>query len=469
MSSRYFIKELWKYKDIRSVLCDEIIKELIEVGAFLGDSFRMVGIFYTAGGDEIYCCPKYVMDDCIKRANNNEEKIVLELQKHMRLIVKVLDKLRAENKNIEEISYDFSVHSMNSDRKRISRYGIAKGIVNDYLENGIYFKSEKEIRQCGRGKVRWGITMRKINPIISNNEVIYTKLLKQSDYKNYEDIITEIHKNVVLQCIDYLQKLGEKTMIKKPAVKTKIKPEEMYKYSNYIKQSMLIAYSNRELLLFKAMISWCDESPYYKGMGCTSCFLNVWEWVNDGVWGTIHKSSFKSSVPKYIFGERTYDGSGNQEPDTLAYVNNGEKKYLALFDSKYYVPKDNISDKCKTIIGLPSSKDVVKQIAYYNDIKSACGNDINYSNVFLLPRCWQFKDYIANKDDLWEMIGRAKKGTFSDLREELGIGNKNSECTEDIIAVVIINTEKLYNQYLIIGKIESQEIIKVSNQFSELE
>ena len=67
------------------------------------------------------------------------------------------------------------------------------------------------------------------------------------------------------------------------------------------------------------------------------------------------------------------------------------------------------------------------------------------------------------------MIGRAKKGTFSDLREELGIGNKNSECTEDIIAVVIINTEKLYNQYLIIGKIESQEIIKVSNQFSELE
>lgn len=475
MSSRYFIKELWKVQNIRGVLPDKkIINELFEVGAFQGDSFRMVGIFYTSSNDEIYCCPKYISDDLIERANKKEENATSELREHMKLIVKVLDKLRADGKNIEEISYDFSAYSSNSERKHISRYSIAKGIVSDFLENGIYFKSEKEVSQSGRGKVRWGLTMRKMKPIISSDEIIYPKLLKQSDYKNYENIITEIHENIVVQCIDYLQMLDEKMTIEKPIVNIKLQPEEMHKYSKYIKQSMLTAYSNRELLLFKAMLSWCDESPYYKGMGCTTCFLNVWEWVNDAVWGNKQKELLKSSAPKYHLAGIAYIGGGDAEPDTLAYIE-GEKDYIALFDAKYYVPKNKeIKLEPQSIIGFPENREIVKQVAYLKDIQSVCGDAINYSNIFLLPTCESYKNIVEEiedkqEDNIWQMIGLACKGSFDSLRKALGLEEiKVADEKEDYVGVALISPEKLYHQYLESGRIAEDKIVTIAEKYLDM-
>lgn len=475
MSSIYFVKELWKYKAVCDVINDyNIIEELYAAGGFQKDSFRMVGIFLTKYDDVVYCCPKYLSDKLLKNANNGNDESISELKNHMSLIVKVLDKLRADNKNIDEISYDFSIFSVNVTKRRINRYNLAKAIVTDYLEHGIYFRNEKEVKQSGRGKVRWGLTMRKLEPIVSSGEVFYPRLLRQSDYKNYETEITEIHGNVVLQCIKYLQALGEETTIEKPEISFEMKPSEMHKWTPYIKQCMLSSYTNREILLFKAMISWCDESPFYKGMGCTTCFQNVWEWVNDSVWGTKQKESLKSSQPDYYLEDNSYYGGGDAEPDTLAFVEQDTEKYITLFDSKYYVPKIQIQKEKSYIPGLPENREIVKQVAYLNDIKISCGDDIHYSNIFLLPECEQYnivlerKNNDENKVQLWKMIGLSSKGNFDGLCNVLKIQGNNSTKKRDYVGVALVSPVKLYEQYLNKGQLNPEEIIKISIEYAEL-
>ena len=473
MGSKYYIKELWKYRDVWNIINDlSIIQELCEVGGFQGDSLRMVGIFYTKKDDEIVCCPKYFSDTLINSANQGDKKSIDELKKHMILIVKVLDRLRAEGKNIEEVSYDFSCFDMNRERKRISRYNLANAIVEDYLENGIYYSTEKEIKQMGRGKIRWGITMRKVEPIISKGNVIYPKLLRQTDYKNYEEEITEIHKNVVCQCIEYLQQLGEKSTVEIPDLIHKFEKHAMNKYVSCIKECITTAYTNREILLFKALISWCDESPFYRGMGCTTCFLNVWEWVNDSVWGTKEKEDVKSSAPNFYFSNYVYKGSGDAQPDTLAYVSAKEKAYMVIFDSKYYVPKTKILCKeNQSVFGLPTNHDIVKQVAYLNDIKKACGEQISYSNVFLLPECEQYEEILKvknNHKELCKLIGLSSQGSFEGLCNKLGINTIADRKQKEYVGVALVSPTKLYEQYLYSGKVGKQEIIDVATLYESL-
>lgn len=475
MSSIYFVKELWKYRDVQKVIDDfSVVKEICEVGGFQGDSLRIVGVFYTTSDDQVFCCPKYFSDSLINSANKGNEKAINGIKEHMILIVKVLDRLRSEGKNIEEVSYDFSCFDMNRERKRISRYNLATSIVEDYLENGVYYSSEKEIKKNGKGKIRWGMTMRKVEPIISNGNVIYSNLLKQTDYKNYDKELTELHKNVICQCIEYLQQLGEKETVEKPAIIHRLEKTMMNKYVAYIKQCMLTSYTNREILLFKALISWCDESPYYRGMGCTTCFLNVWEWVNDSVWGTLElkKEDVKSSAPSFYFGNDVYKGSGDAQPDTLAYVNDEEKQYMVIFDSKYYVPKTKIQhEKNNMIIGLPSNHDIVKQVAYLKEIKKVCGNQISYSNIFLLPECEQYEQILEGKNFqklLYKLIGLCSQGSFEELCKKLDIAPITDKNMKEYVGVALVSPMKLYEQYLYLGKVGKQEIIDVAELYETL-
>ena len=56
-------------------------------------------------------------------------------------------------------------------------------------------------------------------------------------------------------------------------------------------------YNDHDISLIKALMAWCEATVNYKTVGCTNCFQNVWEWVNDFDFGNVDNKY--SEVPRY--------------------------------------------------------------------------------------------------------------------------------------------------------------------------
>ena len=464
MSSKYFIKELWKYQEVARTIGDiNIVNELLGCGGFEKDALRLVGVFFTSTGDVVYCCPKYMSDEDILNANKGN---TLTVEQHIQLLVKVLDKLRAEGRNIPEISYDLSIFNRNSNKKRINRYSVAKAIVIDYLEYGIYFRNVKELGKDTRGKVNWAATIKKTDPIISNKSIIYPSLLRKKNYKNYSEQVTIIHQNIVYQCIEYLKGLGEYGTLANPEIDIRLKPYDMEKHISYLNECLVSAYSNREIALFKMMISWCGESPFYKGRGCTTSFQHVWEWTNDRVFGNVEQKFVKSAVPMYYLDGKELEGTGNAEPDTISSIEIDGIVNVAIFDSKYYVPS---YIGAKSVTGLPTSHDIVKQIAYKQCIEEECGTEgITYANVFLFPTNTIYREeYKLDEKHWYLMVGYVKNGRFEALKRCIGIEN-SGHVSKEYIGIMLISPEKLFFQYLKGGWVGKEAIKHIVEQYEKI-
>lgn len=463
--NKYYIKELWTYSQCCQALGGRRdIPEKPEFNmAFKNDKLSLVGIYHTDDGDVIYCCPKYISDDDVKAAGH-DTLIADAIQKHMELICRTLDKLRAEGRNIPELAYDFDANTHNTEIRRINRYGLAKMLIQDYLDNGIYFKAEKQISSMGKGRVRWSTTIRKRKPIICNNMVVYTNLLRQTNYNNYDGLMTQIHMNVILQCLEYMQAMGQYTNIELPQADILYAADKMCDFVGYIRQQLAYVYTNRELDLFKALIAWCAESEYYKGRGCTTSFLDVWQWVNDYAWGNVPQSVINSTPPVYQIAGKRYCGTGDEEPDTISIIQYGEDGVgVAVFDSKYYVLKTPLGG-ADILYGLPPNHDIVKQVAYRQHLEDIIGRDgVEYANVFLLPYC---KEY-GERPDLYAFMGTVTSGDFRNLKQYFSfLKDKQPEVKySEPVGVMILNPEALYQRYLDGKKVSSDEIRSIIKNY----
>ena len=240
----------------------------------------------------------------------------------------------------------------------------------------------------------------------------------------------------------------------------------MCDFVDYIKQRMAFVYSNREIDLFKALISWCGESVYYKGRGCTTSFLGVWQWVNDFVWGNVPQTVIRSTPPTYQIAGKEYIGTGNAEPDTIAIIDFDKKpeKGVVVFDSKYYVLKrlDSIEKK---IEGFPQNQDIVKQVAYRQRLEDALGkNNVEYANVFLIPYCAE----CGIKPEVYSYFGHAQSGNFESVKRHFRFLNDQSvkERYNESVGIMILNAEIVYQRYLSGRKSKPEEIEAIINEYN---
>ena len=230
---------------------------------------------------------------------------------------------------------------------------------------------------------------------------------------------------------------------------------------------MLTAYSNREIFLLRALEAWCDKSiHYHRFVFGTTAFDRIWEAVNDFVWGNDDQKD--SGNPVYTFYNSEDDdkncyAGGESRIDTMHIVRD---KAVAIFDSKYYVPREEICSLQQTdISGYPSNADISKQVGYLRLKKEQYGDipNIRYSNAFLLPK---ISEKLLDKlklpqqnwqDKLYHISGYATRGTYDE--------NKNIRDTSPVL-MIHVDPESLYKNFLHndpIGDTEIEEIVIAYN------
>lgn len=419
---------------------------------------KMVGVYSFPDGSRWYSFPKY-----FKKFDNGEpsEQEIVQLN----TISKAIEKLRAEGKNLFEGDRLFDAINIESNKRRVNLYELSTFLVNDYIQNGVYKKTNRVYKLHGKGRIAWQKTVGKTVPIIIGNSIVYDRTWLKKEYETDENWIADIHLTVLRRAIEVYKRFNGSCHFHLPETGGIDNIDDLSQYSRLLNNELLTTFSDRENALLKALIAWCDLTFNYRFSGCTNCFQNVWEWVNDGVFGNQkHISSKQSGAPEYHFynnsgGEIDFWGKGAAKPDTIYFkkVANEEKYILVVYDSKYYVAEFPRDLNKHEIYAYPANSDIVKQIAYLKGICNArsisyIDNSLLRKNVFLLPELdtdkLDFAGIKHQKGQLFDEIGYVEQARFDEMAQNILNGeNKSTELLYEKRKVRQSNKVYLYMVY----------------------
>ncbi len=353
-----------------------------------------VGIYTFENGQTVYCLPKYFhpYDPKNTEKNNRNQSDMIH---HMKVIVDTIDKLRNENNAIlkneeEETPGDFFPFGTQENRVKINRLSIARWILKDYLNNGIYKETKTYTGKNVHGKTLWEKTIKNTQPFIYDDEVVYPDLINRHRYNDINNIISVLHQNIVIQCAEYMNVLNEFKNISLPEPEIVFDKKNMTQFIGLIQNKRLSMFLEREQQLMKAFEAWCSETRYYEMIKGTTAFHIVWEAVNDRIWGNDDQKDSDNPVYSFFEAPKDFYASGKSKIDTLHIVRSSDNEppeIVAIFDSKYYVPKKENWQK-NDIDGYPSNSDISKQVGYPRMKQEQYGkkSKVLYSNAFLLSK-----------------------------------------------------------------------------------
>lgn len=435
------------------------------------DTLVFVGIFKASNGDLVYCYPKY-----LETLTDEQSEYKDYIKEHLKTIVNVIDKLRSNGKNVVsgDNLFDEDAHSI---RGEIEKVSVARFLMRDYLSNGIYQMDAAVDAKSGNGHSRWGKTVSRVNPVITNRDAIYLDVFRRKHFRDDSGEISQIHRQILSECYEtlFMRGVQKNVFVERPK-----KKYDLVSCSSILRKRLNQVFDDRERAVLKAMISWCDKSPYYRAYAGTNDFANVWEWVNDAVWGNVAEQN--STAPYYNLFEKMYAGTGLIKPDSICVRidNENQECIVDVLDSKYYAP-DGVTtaknDDKLELVGMPSSSDIAKQVAYRYFIERYCAGimkkyeekygyslSIRYTNSFLIPKFGKWFLKAINEDDglqidnVYKIVGKVSVGTFPGLIEMYDIGNDPSDIKdidEDYldddslgVNIIVIDPESLYKCYL---------------------
>lgn len=422
------------------------------------NKIKMVGSYMFSKGELWYSFPKYY------QLNLVDGKISKLDQDNMKILIQVIEKLRDSGKNLFEGDHIFAPDSRDEQKRRVNIIELSTYIVKDYITNGIYEREKKEYIRNGIGKIAWARTINKNIPVIGENAIVYDRLWKKRNSTDNKNEIYMIHSWITSRAIEIYEKYNGYIGIKKPENEYKIQEKDFKEYSKILNQELLYVYNDRKISLIKALIAWCVATYNYKMAGCTNCFQNVWEWVNDEVFG--NQISKESQYPTYLIKNENdemvpYNGRGTAKPDTIFFRKDEQniQNYLYVYDSKYYLPNPSKQD----IYDYPSNSDIVKQGAYLNGIYDSL-KELNVpviaKNIFLLPEIPDKKLLKMGQkrveNVLFSELGYVIKANFDNIAENL-VGNismkidsrkKDNEDEKEKVYLYMVYCSKLYEMYL---------------------
>lgn len=305
-----------------------------------------------------------------------------DLKKDIRLFLKSIE--IAKTKNTENINKGLN----NTDNVwPIDSY---LWLINDYLENGLYYNREKKISRSNSGKIEWKRTLQQV-PIYSDGNIIYDQLIT-SKMTPANDMITYIYKLCLRQSIDKIGwlfnynfhiQIDQIVSIKEMIMRVR---KELNETFDDIKRIRF----NHMLNILKTTEGDNMLSSHYS-YGITNyyyVFETMVDMLFDGITGD-KKKKYDPNGYWQLNGQNRFLAS-RLRPDTI--LKRNDKTYI--LDAKMY-QYGATHDRSK----LPETQSLQKQITY-GDFVSNNLMDKNIRNAFILPYNKCLKSFINDPNAL---------------------------------------------------------------------
>lgn len=257
-------------------------------------------------------------------------------------------------------------------------------LINDYLENGLYYNREKKISRSNSGKIEWKRTLQQV-PIYSDGNIIYDQLIT-SKMTPANDMITHIYKLCLRQSIDKIGwlfnynfhiQIDQIVSIKEMIMRVR---KELNETFDDIKRIRF----NHMLNILKTTEGDNMLSSHYS-YGITNyyyVFETMVDMLFDGITGD-EKKKYDPNGYWQLNGQNRFLAS-RLRPDTI--LKRNDKTYI--LDAKMY-QYGATHDRSK----LPETQSLQKQITY-GDFVSNNLRDKNIRNAFILPYNKCLKSFI---------------------------------------------------------------------------
>lgn len=395
------------------------LKNCLSQEAEYSDSF--VGIHYQNG----YFTINYPLGFTPIDLENNfsvENKNELEKQyrKDILKLISVLHYYKSKDRTKKESKEKF----LRDDNKNFPLYSYIY-IFNWYKKNGYYRPKEIQYKNGTKGKINWNRTIKQINPIVNNDNVVYLDFIVRKESYNEDELIAEINRFCVYESFKKIGCLFTNKMPKKEKIKVRNKL-----YLNVLKKKISSTFNDEERELFINMKNILEsesnknaDKEYYYG---TEYFNNIWESMIDDVYG-IEKSSSEFLRPHVYWN---IPGMKKKEftlkPDTIMIPETDKtKNKIYILDAKYYKGGANLEDG-----SLPGGDSAIKQIVYAEKFrKNEKYKNYEIYNAFILP-------YDMQNTGLVSKLGETEEDW---LKEE----EKKSDCKYVKIQGIRMDTRSL--------------------------
>jgi hypothetical protein len=353
--------------------------------------FSFVGVIVISER-VIYCFPKYIRSK--KNLASKMKQIFFTLRKYQS---------RFQNMYMPEGSDNISQSSIIS---------LMLNLINDYHENGTYFKTINISEHNGNGEILWDKTINNEFPFIKSNRPYYLDYFTRRNVSNNSDYFKKLHEFIITFCSNELTKHGLIDLFGVvPAIISDSQLEDFGEIDQIIvnlKNEISIQYDTHRnivlnmilsLLLFLKRTANVDSFQTYG----TNSFNLVWEHVCSKILGNILGDKIVDYVEDFedkqktiidLIEKPTWHGflnnnveysvkaKGTLIPDIVS-LNFSIDKQLIIFDAKYY----RINMNSHSINGQPGIGDITKQYLYQLSLKHFIDalNIDHVRNCFLVP------------------------------------------------------------------------------------
>lgn len=241
-------------------------------------------------------------------------------------------------------------------------------IINDYIKNGFFIEKEQIREVNGRGKIDWARTIKSQKPIYTGKSFFYHNLLNIKNEVNTNNIISNIHKRVVEECIE---KVGWLLNIKSNHHNT-FTGLDVEDEIRLLQKKLSSTFVGHDIKLLTSLISYLKQTSIQNNSYelVTPYFQYVWEEMLKVTCNNDVRLQKDMPKPYWVINDsKIYT---LQKPDILVFKDNT----LLIIDAKYY------STASQNVSRYPGWDSIVKQLFY---AKSLEDNYKNIKNVFLMP------------------------------------------------------------------------------------
>ena len=285
-------------------------------------------------------------------------------------------------------------------------------VIRDFLKNGYYKQKEIIYKKQQSGNINWNKTIKQIDPIISNKNIVYLEYITRNNTVNENELITKIHKYCVYEAFENIGCLLTSYIPPNPHIKLNKKL-----FSAILKEKIAKTFNDKDKLLFQNMLDIInfdskehDGNNFFYG---TYEFHYVWEKLIDDYFG-VTKTDEMYPIARWI---NTRQSKIEFIPDTIMIPNN--KKTIFVLDAKYY--KGGVNENLGS---LPRAESIPKQLVYAKKIDKVFNIekklDYQIFNAFILPSdCYAVNEtileYVAPVEVDW-LFSDEEKVTYNHIQ-----------------------------------------------------
>lgn len=344
----------------------------------------------------------------------NDKNTELELLKSIiKLLNDFSEREKLDSSNIESIEFEAEIEENNL-------ISIISFLLEDYIENGLYENEIISYELNGDGDIDWDKTIDEVDPLVINNQWVYTDLITKSSTIDTDKFITMLHAKIINQCMKLLNETGLSNILKYniEEIENCIECIEDKDYIFYeIDKEITIQFSDRKRRVLKAIKSYLEQKSGTEENDLLLYGTRNFKWVWEVICGHVFDNDFTKdgSLSKYekyeiespkwdIYGDgivrldefNTFQEKKNRlTPDILKVTKYNGEKYLLILDAKYY----NVIVEKGRIKGNPGIEDITKQYLYHSALNNYMIregiDENNIVNAFLFPS--ELESYIQGQ------------------------------------------------------------------------